>query len=39
MDRLAQSRDALAEYIDAADRMGSESYPLFDDADHKPVPA
>ncbi|HUR09231.1 MAG TPA: MerR family transcriptional regulator [Nonomuraea sp.] len=39
MDRLAQSRNALADYIDAADRMGSESYPPFDDADQEPVPA
>lgn len=39
MARLAQSRDALAEYIDAADRMASESYPPFDDADQEPVPA
>ncbi|MGW3368728.1 MerR family transcriptional regulator [Streptosporangium canum] len=39
MDRLAQSRDALADYIDAADRMASESYPPFDDADQEPVPA
>lgn len=38
MDRLAQSRDALADYIDAADRMASESYPPFDDADQEPVP-
>ncbi|MFH8929228.1 MerR family transcriptional regulator [Streptomyces pristinaespiralis] len=39
MDRLAQSRDALADYIDAAERMGSESYPPFDGADLEPVPA
>ncbi|MCT2588926.1 MerR family transcriptional regulator [Streptomyces sp. N2-109] len=39
MDRLAQSRDALAGYVDAAERMGSESYPPFDDADQEPVPA
>ncbi|NBE99776.1 MerR family transcriptional regulator [Nonomuraea sp. KC401] len=39
MARLAQSRDALADYIDAADRMASESYPPFDDADQEPVPA
>ncbi|MFF3957174.1 MerR family transcriptional regulator [Streptomyces sp. NPDC001890] len=39
MDRLAQSRDALAEYIDAAERMGNESYPPFDDAGLEPVPA
>ncbi|MEV0223145.1 MerR family transcriptional regulator [Streptomyces sp. NPDC050704] len=39
MTRLAQSRAALADYIDAADRMGSESYPPFDDADQEPVPA
>ncbi|MFI5781454.1 MerR family transcriptional regulator [Nocardia sp. NPDC051570] len=39
IDRLAQSRDALAVYIDAAERTGSETYPLFDNADLKPVPA
>ncbi|MFC5832781.1 MerR family transcriptional regulator [Nonomuraea insulae] len=39
MARLAQSRDALADYIDAADRMASKSYPPFDDADQEPVPA
>lgn len=38
MDRLAQSRDALADYIDAAERMGSVSYPPFDDAGQEPVP-
>ncbi|MGW2051431.1 MerR family DNA-binding protein [Streptomyces sp. NPDC001858] len=27
MDRLAQSRDALADYIDAAERMGNENNP------------
>lgn len=35
MQRLAQSRDALTVYIDAAERSGSESYPPFDE----PVPA
>ncbi|MBC2907470.1 MerR family transcriptional regulator [Streptomyces cupreus] len=39
LERLAQSRDALAEYIDAAERMGSESYPPFDGADVVSVPA
>ncbi|MEU0483635.1 MerR family transcriptional regulator [Streptosporangium sp. NPDC006013] len=39
MDRLAQSRDALADYIDAADRMAGESYPPFTDAGQEPVPA
>ncbi|MFF8280041.1 MerR family transcriptional regulator [Streptomyces lateritius] len=39
MDRLAQSRDALADYIDAAERMGRESYGPFDGADREPVPA
>ncbi|MEU9604194.1 MerR family transcriptional regulator [Streptomyces sp. NPDC048057] len=37
MDSLAQSRDALASYIDAAERMGGESYPPFDGADLEPV--
>jgi DNA-binding transcriptional MerR regulator len=39
IDRLAQSRDALADYIDAAERMGSQTYPPFDDAAPEPVPA
>jgi DNA-binding transcriptional MerR regulator len=38
MDRLARSRDALADYIDAAERTGSEGYPPFDDADLEPAP-
>ncbi len=37
LDRLAQSRDALADYIEAAERMGSERYPPFDGAE--PIPA
>ncbi|PNE37170.1 MerR family transcriptional regulator [Streptomyces noursei] len=37
MDSLTQSRDALANYIDAAERMGGESYPPFDHADQEPV--
>lgn len=39
MARLAQSRDALADYIDAAERVGSERYPPFDCAGPEPVPA
>ncbi|MFE3454270.1 MerR family transcriptional regulator [Nonomuraea sp. NPDC059194] len=39
MAMLAQSREALADYIDAAERMGGESYPPFDGADLEPVPA
>ncbi|WP_406071004.1 MerR family transcriptional regulator [Micromonospora sp. NBC_01638] len=39
MDKLSQSRDALAAYIHAAERTGSENYPPFDDADLEPVPA
>lgn len=39
MDRLAQSRHALTDYIDAAERTGRESYPPFDDADPERVPA
>ncbi|MFE2164085.1 MerR family transcriptional regulator [Streptomyces sp. NPDC059447] len=35
---LAQSRDALAAYIDAAERTGSENYPPFDEAGPEPVP-
>ncbi|PWI08565.1 MerR family transcriptional regulator [Streptomyces sp. NWU339] len=39
LDRLARSRDALADYIDAAERMGSRTYPPFEDTDQQPVPA
>ncbi|WAZ19214.1 MerR family transcriptional regulator [Streptomyces cinnabarinus] len=39
MARLAQSRGALAEYIDAAERTGSENYPPFENADLAPAPA
>ncbi|MEV0030579.1 MerR family transcriptional regulator [Nocardia sp. NPDC050793] len=39
MDRLTRSRDALADYIDAAERMGGDSYPPFDDAAPESVPA
>ena len=38
MQRLAQSRDALADYLDAAERMGGEDYPPFDAARMTPVP-
>ncbi|MFF0109673.1 MerR family transcriptional regulator [Streptomyces hirsutus] len=39
MDRLTRSRDALADYVDAAERMGDESCPPFDDAGPEPVSA
>ncbi|MFJ8464648.1 MerR family transcriptional regulator [Streptomyces swartbergensis] len=39
MAALARSRDALADYIDAAERMGSRTYPPFDGADPERVPA
>ncbi|MGX1567666.1 MerR family transcriptional regulator [Streptomyces sp. NPDC055506] len=39
MATLTRSRDALADYIDAAERMGGETYPPFDDADPECVPA
>ncbi|GAA2624928.1 MerR family transcriptional regulator [Actinomadura fulvescens] len=39
MARLAQSRDVLADYIDAAERTGRESYPPFDGTDLESVPA
>ncbi|MBF6335821.1 MerR family transcriptional regulator [Nocardia abscessus] len=39
MDRLARSRDALADYIEAAERTGRKSYPPFDGAGLEPVPA
>jgi hypothetical protein len=32
MSALAQSRIALADYIDAAERMSGDTYPPFDDA-------
>ncbi|EFC85083.1 transcriptional regulator, MerR family [Parafrankia sp. EUN1f] len=39
MDRLARSRAALVNYIDAAERTGSEGYPTFTDACQVPTPA
>ncbi|MFD9405721.1 MerR family transcriptional regulator [Streptomyces sp. NPDC059989] len=39
MDRLAQSRAALAEYVDAAERMSRQSYPPFETPTREPVPA
>ncbi|MFD5365435.1 MerR family transcriptional regulator [Streptomyces sp. NPDC127103] len=39
MERLARSRDALAGYIDAAERTGAENYPPFDGSDRESVPA
>lgn len=39
MNRLARSRGALADYIDAAERMGGGSYPPLDAVDQEPVPA
>ncbi|MFH8371576.1 MerR family transcriptional regulator [Streptomyces sp. NPDC018031] len=39
MATLARSRDALADYIDAAERTGGESYPPLDGAGLDPVPA
>ncbi|MFE5544836.1 MerR family transcriptional regulator [Streptomyces sp. NPDC056534] len=39
MERLARSRDALAGYIDAAERTGAEHYPPFDGSDRESVPA
>ncbi|MET9921985.1 MerR family transcriptional regulator [Streptomyces sp. NPDC059605] len=39
MESLARSREALAGYIDVAERMGGENYPPFDGADPEPVPA
>ncbi|MET8683931.1 MerR family transcriptional regulator [Streptomyces sp. NPDC004732] len=32
MEKIAQSREALATYIDAADRMGGDSYPPLTEA-------
>ena len=39
MHRLAQSRDALANYIAAAERVGNDTYPPFDDAGLEAVAA
>ncbi|MFJ7771452.1 helix-turn-helix domain-containing protein [Streptomyces sp. NPDC097107] len=39
MAGLAQSRDVLAGYIAAAERMSSRTYPPFDGIDPEPVPA
>ncbi|GGW79095.1 MerR family transcriptional regulator [Streptomyces lomondensis] len=39
IQRLARSRDALAGYIEAAQRMGDERYPPFDDAGVEAVSA
>ncbi|GCD40643.1 MerR family transcriptional regulator [Streptomyces paromomycinus] len=40
LTKLARSRDALAVYIDAAERLGGETYPPFDGAEPEPaVPA
>ncbi|MER7076574.1 DNA-binding transcriptional regulator, MerR family [Saccharopolyspora kobensis] len=33
MDRLARSRSALVDYIDAAERVGAEHYPPFDSSE------
>ncbi|MFD1833323.1 MerR family transcriptional regulator [Streptomyces desertarenae] len=38
MDRLARSREALADYIDAAERVGSRTYPPFDGTGLESVP-
>ncbi|MFE1545954.1 MerR family transcriptional regulator [Streptomyces sp. NPDC058718] len=37
MDRLARSREALTDYIDAAERMSDENYPPFTGVDLEPV--
>jgi DNA-binding transcriptional MerR regulator len=39
MNKLAESRNAPADYIVAAERLGNDNYPPFDDADLEPVPA
>ncbi|TDD39863.1 MerR family transcriptional regulator [Saccharopolyspora elongata] len=39
MEKLARSRDALVDYIDAAERVAGENYPPFDGSDRQPVPA
>jgi DNA-binding transcriptional MerR regulator len=39
MAALVRSRNALADYIDAAERMSDRTYPPFDEADPERVPA
>ncbi|MEV0116124.1 MerR family transcriptional regulator [Streptomyces sp. NPDC059037] len=39
MESIARSRAALADYIDAAEQMGGDSYPPLDGAEQDPVPA
>ncbi|MBQ0862803.1 MerR family transcriptional regulator [Streptomyces smyrnaeus] len=39
MNALARSRDALTDYIEAAERTGAESYPPFDGTGLEPVSA
>ncbi|WP_246003207.1 MerR family transcriptional regulator [Nocardia tenerifensis] len=39
LDKLARSRDALADYIDAAERTASWNYPPFDQTEPLPVSA
>ncbi|MFE6714699.1 MerR family transcriptional regulator [Streptomyces sp. NPDC057695] len=39
MEQLARSRDALAVYIDAAERAGTEDCPPFDGSPRESVPA
>ncbi|NNH69227.1 MerR family transcriptional regulator [Nocardia uniformis] len=39
IDKLARSRHALADYIDAAARTGGENYPPFDGAERESVTA
>lgn len=39
LERLARSRDALADYIEAAERMSDDSYPPFDASTPAAVPA
>ncbi|MEV6231223.1 MerR family transcriptional regulator [Saccharopolyspora shandongensis] len=39
MEKLARSREALVDYIDAAEKVAGENYPPFDGSDLQPVPA
>ncbi|MEV0085878.1 MerR family transcriptional regulator [Saccharopolyspora sp. NPDC050642] len=39
MEKLARSRDALVDYIDAAERVAGENYPPFDGSARHPIPA
>ncbi|MEV0049008.1 hypothetical protein AB0H34_00740 [Saccharopolyspora shandongensis] len=39
MEKLARSREALVDYIDAAEKVAGENYPPFDGSDLQQIPA